>query len=98
MPTTVNNVAATLGRALLLGGTGLVVGLAAGLLTRTRRQQLIAAVSGIAVLVALFVWANTLESLAGAAVTVVVAMNGVGFVVGLLGVALTRKRREHLSP
>ena len=96
-----NNLAAIVGRFLVLGGIGLVVGLAAAAIARTLRRQLIVGAVGVATLVALGVWATTIgpadDSLAGAAVIVILMLNGIGFVLGVLAVAFAQRQREPTS-
>lgn len=97
-----NDLAALVGRFLVFGGVGLLVGLAAAALARTRRRQLIVGATGIAILVALGVWATTVgpgdDSLAGAAVIALLVLNGIGFILGILAIILAQRPRAHTSP
>ena len=97
-----NDIVAMVGRFLVLGGVGLLVGLATAALARTRRRQLIVGAAGVAILVAVGVWATTVgpadDSLAGAAVIVLLVLNGIGFVLGILAIILAQRPRARTSP
>ena len=93
-----NDLAAIVGRFLVLGGIGLVVGLTAAAIARTLRRQLIVCAAGVALLVAVGIWATTVgpadDSLAGAAVIVILVVNGIGFVLGVLAMAFAQRPRK----
>lgn len=97
-----NTLASIVGRFLVLGGIGLVVGLGAAAVARTLRRQLIVGAAGLTILVALGVWATTIgpadDSLAGAAVIVILVLNGIGFALGILAMAIAQRPREPTSP
>jgi uncharacterized membrane protein YjjP (DUF1212 family) len=97
-----NDIVAMVGRFLVFGGAGLLVGLATAALARTRRRQLIVGATGVAILVAVGVWATTVgpadDSLAGAAVIVLLVLNGIGFVLGILAIILAQRPRARTSP